>query len=197
MFMDTLVFAFDYVDPVSYRLERALRVRAGLGGLPPVQRIPLELRPPPEPLLDPAAAAWADRWTRLAEELREEGVALIRPPLVPWSRKAHELRLFAAEKGVEDQVHQALFDGFFLEGLDLGRVDLLVRVGMDAGLEFSETRAVMDVDRFTEEVETAHQEIATLGFALSPGLIWGQHRLDGDATLEDLAAFLDTAAAAV
>jgi len=197
MFMDTLVFAFDYVDPLSYRLERALRGRTGLEGFPPVRRIPLELRPPPETLLDPTEAVWMDRWNRMADELREEGVALTPPSLIPWSRKAHELRLLAAEKGVEDEVHEALFDGFFLKGMDLGRVDLLVRVGMDAGLEFSETRAVMDVDRFTEEVETARQEIANLGLALSPGLIWGKDRLSGDASPDELAAFLDTAAAAV
>ena len=100
------------------------------------------------------------------------------PSLIPWSRKAHELRLLAAEKGVEQEVHRALFDGFFLEGLDLGRVDLLVRIGMDAGMEFSETRAVMDVDRLTADVETARQEIATLGVALPPALIWGEQIMD-------------------
>ena len=197
MFMEPLVIAFDYVDPLSYRLERALRRRADMGGLPPVRRIPLELRPPPQPLVDPAAEVWMVRWTRMADELREEGVAVTPPSLIPWSRKAHELRLLAAEKGVEQEVHRALFDGFFLEGLDLGRVDLLVRIGMDAGMEFSETRAVMDVDRLTADVETARQEIATLGIALPPALIWGEQHLNADASLEDVAAFLDTAAAAV
>jgi hypothetical protein len=47
---------FDYVDPLSYLLDHALRELEGTGSTSyRIERIPFELRPPPDPLLDPTS----------------------------------------------------------------------------------------------------------------------------------------------
>jgi hypothetical protein len=183
-----LTFVFDYVDPGSYVVERALRERRERGDLPTVRRIPLELSPPPADLLDPAEGDWALCWRAMGEVLAED---LPRPTLVPWSRKAHELRLLAAEKGLEEEVHEALFDQFFRKGLDLGRVDLLVAIGVEAGLDQTETRAVLDVDRLTADVTGAADTARALGAEAPPLLGWNEITMTRWTDREFLADFLD------
>ena len=49
------------------------------------------MRPPPDPLVDPADPAWTAYWDEVAPGLRALGFSPRLPPLVPWTRKAHEL----------------------------------------------------------------------------------------------------------
>lgn len=168
----TLEFWFDYVDPASWLVEQILSERferapeGGEAGGPlalphPVRvvRRPLELRPPPRPPLDPAAPVVRAHFDQMAAEMRHRGVELRIPPFLPWTRKAHELALFAAEKGCFAPLHRAMFDGFALNGLDIGRIDVLVELAAQVGLDPVEARVVLDVDRYTEEV-AAHREEA-------------------------------------
>jgi predicted DsbA family dithiol-disulfide isomerase len=126
------VFFFDYLDPLSYLQERELRSLADTPGLPRIRRVPVELRPPPVPLLDPDGPEWRDRWSRARREANALGIALAEPPILFWTRKAHELVLHAAARGLEDAVHRALFDAVFVEGRDIGRIDVLVSLGREA-----------------------------------------------------------------
>jgi len=150
-----LEIVFDYVDPGSYLvMELMVAGMLGLGVEPEgVRWRPLEFRPPELAPLDPNDPAWR----RLVEdhevEARELGLPFRIPALAPRTRKAHELGFHAREHGVFPAVHRALFQAHFHEGRDLGRVDVLVEVAREAGLEPSETRTVLGVDRFREAVE--------------------------------------------
>ena len=56
-----LRFFFDYVDPLSYRVQRLL-IRRGLDGVSHLTYHPYELNPPPAPLFDPGGPNWHGRW---------------------------------------------------------------------------------------------------------------------------------------
>jgi predicted DsbA family dithiol-disulfide isomerase len=188
-----IAFVFDYVDPRSYVWEREVRrFETAAGGIR-VKRLGLEVTPPPLHPVEPMEGEWALRFGELVDALGDEGVVVEPPFFVPWSRKAHELFLLAEEKGVGGPVHEALLDGFFQEGLDVGRVDQLVKVGTAAGMDFTETRATLDVDRLTERVEEIRSELSSRGITAPPALVAGDRVLGPEADARQVAAFLEEA----
>jgi predicted DsbA family dithiol-disulfide isomerase len=169
---------FDFTDPLSYLVDRELdAVEQDLDIT--VARVAFELRPPPEPITDTADPFWADRWT-LAEAIAPE--PSLRPPqprLVPWSRKAHELHLHAAALGRGPAIRRAVFDAFFMLGQDIGRVDLLLEIARGVGLDLTETKAVLDVDRHQPALAEARQVAVAVGIELAPTIVVGEVRLEG------------------
>jgi predicted DsbA family dithiol-disulfide isomerase len=156
-----LEIVFDYVDPGSYLVLGLLE--AGMQGLglnpEEVRWRPLEFRTPEQAPLDPDDPTWRRLVEHHEEEARSLGFPFRIPALAPRTRKAHELGFHAREQGAFPAVHRALFRAHFQEGRDLGRVDVLVEVAREAGLEPAEVRTVLGVDRFRKAVE---EERATL-----------------------------------
>ena len=150
----------DPVDPWSFLTHRAVRAFERETGHS-VERRLVELRPPPAPLTDTEDPFWAPRWARAEEDARD----LVRPPLVPWSRKCAEVVRHAEEKAPEvvAGLLDRLLETFHLEGRDIGRVDVLVGLAVDAGLDLTETKAVLDVDRFEAEAAMASERFAREG----------------------------------
>ncbi len=185
-------FTFDYVDPGSFLLHALLlQWRAGGRAVPEVEWVPLELRPPPGPLLDLEDPAWRAMSEALAEEARASGIAFHIPRGAPRTRKAHELRLHALEGGVHDRIHDALFRARFQEGRDLGRVDVLVELAVEHGLDGAEVRTVLGVDRFLPRLQELRDRALAAGVRGVPTLEWGSARLEGFTGPEGLRAFLE------
>lgn len=179
---------YDYVDPLAYLVERELAALSAL--LPPVSRIPLELRPPPAPLMDPDAPEWRERWDRAAREAARLGIPLVEPALIPWTRKAHELVLHAAAKGMGPAAHLLVFEAVFTRGSDVGRVDVLVGLARELGLDAMEAKAVLDVDRHAAEVAAGRDLAARAGVAVSPALVSPRGTLQGFHNRDALRTFL-------
>jgi predicted DsbA family dithiol-disulfide isomerase len=173
-----LILFFDYVDPASFLLESRLRGLISEEG-PTLIPEPLEIRPPPEPLLDPEDGGWRDRWDSMAQLGERLGVELKRPWIVPWTPKAHELAVHAKDNGCFRDIHDALFRAYLQEGRDIGRVDVLVEIGRSGGLDPGETKAVLDVDRNTQAVEEGRARAAEMGILRVPTL-WIDGRMLAD-----------------
>ena len=180
---------FDYVDPGSWLMDRRLGAVAGEGEVR-IERLPFEFRPPPDRQLDPADPAWRAYWSGMAEAARDDGLELGRPDRVPWTRKAHELALYAREQDRFDAVHDALYRAFLVEGRDLGRVDVLVELARSAGLDHGETKAVLDVDRYAEAVERIRGEALETGIRGVPTITTEGRRLEGIHSSGAIEAFL-------
>ena len=163
---DLIVYA-DYVCPYSYLAEVAVApLRAE--GVRVAERA-LELRPPPVRL--PAGAPiGAAEWEREVSPLaRELGVTGMEPPrLATRSRKAHEAAAFAREHGAGQAMHAALFHAYFVEGRDIGRIDVLVEIGADTGLDRLALRIALDVDKYTAQVVAQQAEAARRGITAVP-----------------------------
>jgi len=178
---------FDLVDPLSYLVERELG-SLETGAL--VERVPFELRPPPRPLVLIDDDTLAERWAAARSLAARAGLALSPPRLVPWSRKAHELVALAAAHGVADLVRRAAFDAYMLGGQDIGRVDVLVEIAREAGLDRTEAKAVLDVDRHEEDVLAARRRATADRVEDAPVLVGRSGRLEGFHNREALRTFL-------
>lgn len=171
-------FVFDYLDPLSYLVHRELADGVGVDPVG-LRHLPLELSPPPAPLLDPDADPWRARWREAVAAGVPLGVRMVAPGILPWTRKAHELACHALEKGVGPSVHDAIFEAVFVRGDDVGRVDVLVGLARRLGMDATETKAVLDVDRFTAHVAALRSEALAAGVSDPPALACGGRILQG------------------
>lgn len=180
---------YDVVDPGSFLMRR--RVGAVR---PDCVLVGFELRPPPEPLVDPDDPGWISWWDAAEPGLRNAGLDPRRPSMVPWSRKAHELLQHAADAADDpalvDRLRDRIFRAFLEEGADVGRIDVLVPLAEAEGLDRTETRAVLDVDRWRTAVEDDRQRAAEAGVRGIPTLLHEGRRLEGVHDQDTIRAFL-------
>jgi predicted DsbA family dithiol-disulfide isomerase len=168
----------DLVDPGSLVMLRRVRAAAADFGVGLAER-PFEIRPPPHPMVDPADPAWLAYWEEMRPLLRAQGVEPGEPRVVPWTRKAHELVFEAREAGCESDPVELLLRRYVEEGLDLGRVDLLLAEARRWGMELTRTKATLDVDRHASAVEEARAEALERGVRGVPTLWVAGERLEG------------------
>lgn len=181
---------FDFADPVSFLLERELTAVEAEAGFD-VERVGIEVSPPPHPLGAPDDPLWGPRWSEAESVAGAVGLSLRRPVVVPWTRKAHELARHAEEEGQGAVVRAAIYRAFFEQGRDIGRVDVLVELSRGVGLDASATKAVLDVDRFGEEVAAGREEAVRSGIRFIPTLVAGARRVEGFRNRAWLSTFLD------
>src|SRR3546814_11820987 len=77
--------------------------------------------------------------------------------------KAHELLHFAKAQGRQLDVAERLMSAYFIEGRHLGRVDELVKVAAEAGLDADEARAAPESHRYLPAVRHDTQPAADPG----------------------------------
>jgi predicted DsbA family dithiol-disulfide isomerase len=184
-------FTFDYVDPGSFvASELMTRWLEEADATVSVDWRPLELRTPSDAPIDPLEPAWEALCASMDAIAKGEGLPIGRPGRIPWTRKAHELAFHAREKGRFEGVHRALFRAHFSGSQDIGRIDHLVGLGQDQGLEGAETRTVLGVDRFLPRVESARMEAISQGIRGVPTIQIGSQRLEGLADATSLRRFL-------
>ncbi len=127
----------DYVCPFCYLAEPPLAlVEAEAEGSIQIRWRAFELRPEPEPTLDPGGdylrKIWADAVYPMATE---RGMTLRLPPLQPRSRLAHEAAAFAADHGRASAMQHAIFREFFEAGADIGQPEVLGQIAAGIGLD--------------------------------------------------------------
>jgi predicted DsbA family dithiol-disulfide isomerase len=92
--------------------------------------------------------------------------------------------------GVGDAVRAAVFDAYFEGGRDIGRVDVLVEIASFAGLDRTETKAVLDVDRHEADVTAKRLEAQALGVTDVPALSVDGRLVEGFPDLTGLGTLL-------
>ncbi len=73
--------------------------------------------------------------------------------IVANSFDAHRLIQFAKRKNVGDQMEEALFKAYFIDGKNTADHATLLALAIEAGLDADETKAILDSGIFADEVE--------------------------------------------
>jgi predicted DsbA family dithiol-disulfide isomerase len=199
----------DTVCPWCYvgkrRFELAVAARPQYE--PRVTWRPFELNPdlPPEGT-DRAAYLAAqmgspERVAQAHEELKRQGAAsgiefrfdLIER--VPNTRRSHLLMAHAARCGRQTGVMDRVMRAYFEEGCDIGDTEVLVRLGVEAGLAEHETRQTLVLRAGQDGVIASERHAAVLGITGVPTFIFdGQYSISGAQDVGTLARVLDQVA---
>jgi len=148
-----------------------------------VEWLPYELRPEPASLPDmsgPRGAWFRQNWQRGVAPLAEQfGVDMRFPPFKPRSRRAHEVAEYAREHDAFGAMRVALFRAFFVEGRNLGDVDVLVDIGESVGLNAPALRGALEAGRYTQRVVELEGIAARLRVSAVPTVVIGGLAIEG------------------
>lgn len=163
----------DYVCPFCYlELPVIEQVRARYGDRITIDWKAFELRPEPEPTLDPDGEYLHRVWGQSVYPMAEQrGMTLRLPPVQPRSRKAFESVAFAREQGRFDAMHQALFRGFFEDGFDIGDDSVLLDIARSVGLDPQALAEALAEGRYTQRVLADEQAAHHMGLSGVPATI--------------------------
>jgi len=177
-----VVVVSDFGSPFCWLAEAAMR-RLRDEGLASVSYHALELHPAGTPDPEPPRVEAA---MPLAGEL---GLELRRPGRGVRTRKAHELAKLARRHGREHEVRDGLFEAYFRDDQDIGRIDVLVRIGVAAGLDLTEVKVVLDVDTHAASVQRESEMARQAGLDAVPVVVLGagdrRIRVEGAFPLEE------------
>jgi predicted DsbA family dithiol-disulfide isomerase len=76
---------------------------------------------------------------------------------------AHRVIHLAAAHGLQAEVDERIKESYFAEGLPISDRESLIEVAASAGLDAEETRAMLESDRFTDEVREDERTAAGFG----------------------------------
>lgn len=192
--MRTIEFWIDYIDPASWVMHRRLRAATHSGGdlaACELRVMGREIRPPAATPIDPASEPWQRYVASIHEVAGDDMQDYSVPQLLPHTRKAHELAIHAAGRDSRPAVDSAIFHAALVDGRDIGRVDVLVGLAEDIGFDRTETRAVLDVDRYTDDVVRMRETAASQGVVGVPTMVCDGRALEGVRTLDEILAWLD------
>jgi len=141
------------------------------------------------------------RIAAMEEALRRHGEAMgvkLRFDLIrrmPNSRRSHLLIAHAARNGLQAKIKDRVMQAYFQEGVDIGDLEELVRLGVDGGLSERETRSALVLREGQDGVVAAERHAAALGISTVPTFIFdGQYTLSGAQEPANLARVLDQVA---
>ncbi|MDX5592857.1 DsbA family oxidoreductase [Pseudovibrio sp. SPO723] len=81
----------------------------------------------------------------------------------PNTLNAHRLILWAQENDRQEEMVEALFQAFFIDGKDLSRIDTLSEIAGDAGLESEAIRRRLESDEDLANVSAAVEQASVMG----------------------------------
>lgn len=145
----------DYVCPFCFLAELPLG-EAINGKAVEVDWMPYELRPYPNPTLRPEDHYLQTTWAQSVYPMAERMGIDIRLPDVspqPYTHLAFEGSYYAKEKGKGTAYNERLLKAFFQEGLDIGDVEILMKLAVEVGLDETEYREAIESRKYKE----AHQ----------------------------------------
>jgi predicted DsbA family dithiol-disulfide isomerase len=98
----------------------------------------------------------------------------------PNTFDSHRLLWFADRSGLQDELAEALFAAFFVEGMDIGQTEVLVEVACATGLDRKTVTDFLEGNGGVAEVEEEEAHFKNLGINAVPFfIINGRHALSG------------------
>jgi predicted DsbA family dithiol-disulfide isomerase len=98
----------------------------------------------------------------------------------------HRLLHLARERGVQGQLQERFFRGYFSEGAAVGTPEVALRLAGEAGLDTDEANAVVQTDQFADAVRQDQREARELGVDGVPFFLLGRRYAVAGAQPADL-----------
>ncbi|WDH77623.1 DsbA family oxidoreductase [Microbacterium esteraromaticum] len=105
--------------------------------------------------------------------------------------KAHEVLHFAKSKGLQHEMEERLMSAYFTEGRHVGRIDDLVALAVEVGLDADETRTALESNAHLDDVHADQAQARAYGINGVPFfVIDGQYGVSGAQPAETFANVL-------
>jgi predicted DsbA family dithiol-disulfide isomerase len=127
---------------------------------------------------------------RLQGAAREAGLLLGERTMTFNSRRAQELAKWAESAGRGDEFHDAVFRAYYVEGKNIGKMDVLTGLAQSIGLPEKEARSVLEGRTQSAAVESDWSRCRNLGISAVPTFMAGGRRVVGALPYEALEKFL-------
>ncbi len=127
---------------------------------------------------------------QMRARMQAEGVPYGDRSMTYNSRLAQELGAWADTQAGGDAIHDALFRAYFVDGVNIGDIDELVRIAVSVGLPADAAREVLEKRSFKEVVDDDWDKSGDYGVTGVPTFVAGRHGLVGAQPYEALEQLL-------
>ena len=132
---------------------------------------------------------------RLRQVAGELGLPLSKRKKTYNSRLAQELAKWAESKGKGDPFNETIFRAYFVDGINIGKVDELVDLAKSIGLPREEARSILELRTFREAVDSDWLRSRTLGVTAVPTFFVDDRVIVGFPSYELLKEYLEACGA--
>jgi predicted DsbA family dithiol-disulfide isomerase len=157
--------------------------------------MPFELRPEPHPTLRPEGDYLQRAWQQSVYPIaRRVGVPINLPPVSPQphTHLAFEGLQYAREHGKGNEYNHRVLEAFFVEGQDIGQIDVLTKLAGEVGLNVKEFEEALRMRKYRQAhqqaLRHAYEEAGVTGV---PMFVIGGQVLTGLHDRETLAAVIE------
>ncbi len=145
-----------------------------------VEWMPYELRPDPTPTLDPDSDYIRNAWHQSVKPISQKlGVEMNLPPVQPRTHLPFEGFQYAKEQGKANEYNHRILKAFFVEGKDIGQIDILVDLAEEVGLDGTEYRKVLDSRTYKEQHQEALRTAVQKDIRAVPTFFIGDRKIQG------------------
>jgi predicted DsbA family dithiol-disulfide isomerase len=145
--------------------------------------MPFELRPEPHPTLRPEGDYLQRAWQQSVYPLARQMGVLIRLPAVspqPHTHLAFEGYQFAGEHDKGNEYNHRILEAFFVEGQDIGQIEVLTKLAGEVGLNQTDFEAALRARKYRaahrQALRHAYEEAGVTGV---PMFVIGDRVLTG------------------
>ena len=157
--------------------------------------MPFELRPEPQPTLRPEGDYLQRAWQQSVYPIaRQMGVPITLPPVSPQphTHLAFEGYQYANEHGKANDYNHRVLEAFFVEGQDIGDIDVLTGLAGDVGLNEKEFEESLRTRKYREAHQRAlRHAFQEAGVSGVPMFVIGEQVLTGLQGRETLEAAIE------
>ena len=104
----------------------------------------------------------------------QENLELLTPKTLSYTWLAQESVYFANSQGLSLKLARALFDAFFLRGLDISNEEVVMQIASQIGIDTQRLKNALENGELTKHVMADEQEFKTYGFQGLPAMLIGE-----------------------
>jgi predicted DsbA family dithiol-disulfide isomerase len=127
---------------------------------------------------------------RLRQAAQDVGLPLGERKKTYNSRLAQELSKWAEAQGAGERFHEAMFRAYFVDGINIGKPDELIRLAGTLGLPRDQAQAVLESRSFKQSVDADWKRSRTLGITAVPTFVINNIKLVGAQSYDALEQFV-------
>ena len=131
------------------------------------------------------------RQREMRERMAAEGLPYGNRTMTYNSRLAQELGKWADTQPGGENIHDALFKAYFVDGKNIGDAEELIRIAQSVGLDGQKARDVLEKRTFKEAIDQDWAKSRAYGITGVPTFVAGGYGVVGAQPYEALAQFVE------